>query len=404
MVKKRQKNCFRVLVCGLIAIILAGYGTIYTGTTLIGITPMTAQAQEAGANTLLSSHTNPPIKTIWMSNATTGWASTTTSLILHTTNGGKNWQDVTPLYPRANIGEFAPAFAFLNGTMAWATIFEKQLPDGTIPNVVFRTSNGGYTWHQAMLPRSLLGASQVQFINDRDGWVLAGFGGGAAGSQAVDLFRSTDGGRTWRSVAQTSSQPGNIPFQGQKSGMGWASATTGWVTGCICAAENTVLLYRTRDGGVSWQPQSLPFPALASVITTEPPVFFHPTQGLLPVTFSNGKRNSLVTYSTQNGGTTWTKNTSTQLSPTLGAWDFLTMRQGWAVGAESTPLEKTIDGGKHWTRLTPSANFRDISQLDFVSDREGWAISSPPYPAAPVLLRTGDGGRTWMPVSSAYGE
>jgi hypothetical protein len=39
------------------------------------------------------------IETLWMSTATTGWARTTTHQILHTTDGGKSWQNVTPPYP-----------------------------------------------------------------------------------------------------------------------------------------------------------------------------------------------------------------------------------------------------------------------------------------------------------------
>src|SRR5947209_17036131 len=179
-----------------------------------------------------------------------------------------------------------------------------------------------------MLPTSQLGASQVQCVNAQDGWVLADFGGGAAGSQAVNIFRSTDGGRTWSIVTpRPGNPPGSLPFSGHKSGMGWASATTGWVAGCICAAENTVLLYRTQDGGVNWQPQSLPLPSLQAVITTQPPVFFSATEGLLPVTFSNGKGGILAVYATRDGGTTWSHFTLLSISMTGSAWHFLTIQQ-----------------------------------------------------------------------------
>ncbi|HJT55837.1 MAG TPA: hypothetical protein VJ761_05035, partial [Ktedonobacteraceae bacterium] len=210
-----------------------------------------------------------PINSLSMSDATTGWARTTTQQILHTSDGGASWQNVTPPYPAGYAMRLPPVFASLNGTLAWVAISEKQQSDGSIPNVVFRTSDGGHTWQESMLPHIVqgLGVSQVQFVNAQDGWLLAGFGGGAAGSQAVDLFRSMDGGQTWSIVARA---PGSLPFGGQKSGMGWASATTGWVTGCICAAENTAFLSRTQDGGVTWQTQSLPLPALQGVFTTQP--------------------------------------------------------------------------------------------------------------------------------------
>jgi photosystem II stability/assembly factor-like uncharacterized protein len=79
-------------------------------------------------------------------------------------------------------------------------------------------------------------------------------------------------------------------------------------------------------------------------------------------------------------------------------FDFLTMQQGWVLGANGSTLNETSDGGQYWTAITTSANFRNISQLDFVSAQVGWAISTPTS-AAPVLLKTMDGGHTWVQVS-----
>ena len=380
--------------------LLAGCGTGQQGTTPVGTRPPTVQATGTTSGTASATPTpsagpNPLINALWMSDATTGWARTTTRLILHTTDGGTSWQDVTPAYPAGSTGQLPPAFAFLSGTVAWVAVSEKQQLDGTIPNVLFRTSDGGHTWQEAMLPRSGLGVSQVQFVNAQDGWVLASFGGVAAGSQAVDLFRSTDGGQTWSTVARA---PGSLPLGGDKSGMGWASATTGRITGTI-ATPNPILLYRTQDRGVSWQPQSLPSSSF-SPVQTLPPVFFSATEGLLPVTFFNGEGSGLTVYATHDGGATW--SSSTPLSMAGSVWGFLTMQQGWVVGANGTTLNETSDGGQHWTPITPSANFRNISQLDFVSAQEGWAISTA-TPAAPVLLKTMDGGQTWVQVSSSCG-
>ncbi|HEY6410339.1 MAG TPA: YCF48-related protein, partial [Ktedonobacteraceae bacterium] len=338
-----------------------------------------------------------PINTLWMSDATTGWARTTTQQILHTTDGGKSWQNVTPPFLAGNMLQtvkLPPVFASLNGTDAWVAVSEKQQLDGSIPSLIFHTSDSGHTWQEAMLPRSGLGVSQVQFVNAQNGWVLADFGGVAAGSQAVNLFRSTDGGMTWRTVA---SAPGSLPLGGDKSGMGWASATTGWVTGCVCAAENTVLLSRTQDGGVTWQTQSLPLPALQGVFTTEPPVFFSATEGILPVSINyQGRVTLLAVYATHDGGATWSH--STLVFAAGKAWDFLTMQQGWVLGANGSSVNVTSNGGQSWLTNTPSANFQNISQLDFVSAQEGWAISTT-TPSAPVLLKTMDGGQTWVQVS-----
>lgn len=340
-----------------------------------------------------------PINTLWMSNATSGWARATGQRILHTIDGGKHWQDVTPPYPADYTGNIPPAFASLNQSVAWVAVFEKQQPNGTMPNVVFRTSDGGQNWQEATLPAGSLGVSQVQFINAQDGWLLASFGGSGAGSQAVVLYRSTDGGQTWSFVARAGYPGGTIPLVGFKSGMSWLSTSTGWITGAINAAQNFVYLYRTQDGGVTWQQQSLPLPSGQAVVTMYPPVFFSATEGLLPVTFNTPPQGvGLIVYATHDGGATWSSST---LLPNIGTtWnrDLLTMQQGWVVAASGSTLDETNDGGQHWTAITSGGNFQHIAQVDFVSVQEGWAISMA-NPAALLLLQTMDGGQSWVQVS-----
>ncbi len=357
------------------------------------ISPNVVQSNQAiptGACTVPSPGLTPTINALWMSDATTGWARTTTApdLAHH-----RWWQELAGCDATVSLlavmGQFPPTFASLGGNTAWVAVSEK-LPDGTTASVVFRTSDGGQSWQQTTLPTGQLGVNQVQFVNAQDGWILASPGGGAAGSEGVNLFRTTDGGQTWSLVA---SAPGSLPLHGIKSGMGWISATTGWITGSI-AIPNFVYLYRTQDGGVSWQQQSLPSPF--PIQATQPPMFFSASEGLLPVTFSTPQGPSFAIYATHDGGATW--SSSTPLSMMTGTWDFLTMQQGWVVGANGSSLNETSDGGQHWTAIAPSANFQHISQLDFVSAPEGWAISTPP-PAAPVLLKTMDGGQTWVQVS-----
>jgi len=66
---------------------------------------------------------------------------------------------------------------------------------------------------------------------------------------------------------------------------------------------------------------------------------------------------------------------------------------GWATNG--TILYATSNGGQSWIEVPTSQNFKNISSLDFVSSEVGWAISGA-GPNSTVLLKTVDGGHTWI--------
>jgi photosystem II stability/assembly factor-like uncharacterized protein len=75
----------------------------FPGVAQVNVTsPNVVQSNQViptGACTASSPGPTPPINALWMSDATTGWARTTTHLILRTTDGGKSWQVVSSPNP-----------------------------------------------------------------------------------------------------------------------------------------------------------------------------------------------------------------------------------------------------------------------------------------------------------------
>jgi photosystem II stability/assembly factor-like uncharacterized protein len=128
-------------------------------------------------------------------------------------------------------------------------------------------------------------------------WQLC-VGGAAAGSSEKYLFRSDDGGATWRLVSQTTlgnppaiAGVGNLPNGNAVSALLFLDATHGWI-GLTSPGAN---LFRSPDGGVTWiEVDAIPPGAAVQSIAFAD--LIHGT-----VTTSAG------TWTTADGGATWTK-------------------------------------------------------------------------------------------------
>jgi photosystem II stability/assembly factor-like uncharacterized protein len=346
--------------------------------------PGSSQKPAGGAVALLTLH---------MIDTMTGWALSEYA-VLRTTDGGINWKNVSPpniTLTRNSIAEFCTA------SVVWIAIPQAQATS----TQVLHTIDGGTTWQQSTIRAAF--PRQITFIDSQNGWLLAGWRQTGGAAESVSVFRTTDGGKTWTRVADAlfadTTPPGHLPYGGQKSGIRFLDASTGWVTGTVLV-PSLVWLYITHDGGSSWYQQTLLKPPgiPPAQLTINSPTFFSTTDGILPVIFSDFTTDSRIAtdiYVTHDGGQTWQ---NTALLPVgLSVFDFVDMQHGWA--SDGSVLYMTSDGGNHWIKLSPNESFKNISLLDFVSSTIGWAISSAKsMPSS--LLKTIDGGRTWTVISS----
>ncbi len=333
------------------------------------------------------------LKSLQMIDLTTGWALSEHA-ILRTTDGGLQWENVTP--PHTVLTQECIA-DFLSASLAWIATPQSH---GTTAQVL-RTTDGGQTWQQSTVPAAFL--RQITFIDSQHGWILSAWGATGGPAEAVNVFRTSDGGKTWRNVASAlpastdTPPPGHLPFGGQKSGIHFLNVSTGWISGTVLARD-LAWLYVSLDGGSTWYQQSLSLPpgVPSAQLSLASPTFFSATDGILPVIFSDlisGRGIATDVYVTLDGGTTW-KNTM-PLAAVFGMIDFVDMQHGWAT--DGRVLYHTSDGGQHWAKLSPGANFKQITSLSFVSSTTGWAIGRQNNTSS-SLFKTTDGGKTWTPI------
>ncbi len=350
--------------------------------------------QPTAAPTAVSS-----IYSIHMVDATTGWAENGVA-ILRTTDGGAHWADVTPqdsAVPRALVGNNRfDGTCFRDGDHAWVAV--RSGPES--PLTVLRTSDGGRIWQSTTLTASGMG-EQFSFADSEHGWMMVHLGA-AAGSEGVAILKTADGGQSWTEVTaalSTNSGPGRLPFGGSKTGCTFRDETTGWVTG-FAPVDGKAYLYVTRDGGRTWQEQSLPLPEelQSAQLTTFPPRFFTAQDGILLVTLWHEQIVNAF-YSTHDGGASW--SAPAPLTSTIDvplASDWVSGSEGWVLAAPANgdtgvgQLYHTRDGGQSWTALEASAVLAKVVQLDMVDSQVGWALGKG------FLLKTTDGGQTWALV------
>jgi photosystem II stability/assembly factor-like uncharacterized protein len=364
--------------------------------------PAGAQARQdavAGVAALTSIHMNTGLA---------GWAINHQSAIIRTTNGGVSWSDVTPhklLPARVTV----TATYFPTAQVAWAALTNTATRNPTLA-IIIHTSDGGRTWQRRTVRLANPGQiGEILFLTGRRvGWLLAGLGV-AAGSNAVQIFRTTDGGKHWISVSTTTpphSSPGSLPFGGIKSGISFRNALAGFATGIVYGPPGFSYLYATDDGGHTWRHQELALPPAyrGDNPALTPPIFFTARDGLLPAILFKAGLAQLI-YVTHDGGATWTDTTPLHNARNL---DVVTMRDMWAVesasaaaGSAGRPLRLyvTHDGGFHWTAIGPNKAIRDGATLDFIDHQTGFVL----YPALgsgsqTTLLKTVDGGHSWFAI------
>jgi photosystem II stability/assembly factor-like uncharacterized protein len=332
----------------------------------------------------------PSLDSIHFLNELDGWGATETQIV-RTNDGGITWHNVTP----SNLSEagYAIEMFVLDNSHVWL-----QKPDDTnYPNsgTLYRSTDGGITWTNFTTPFS---GGHLSFIDTNNGWMLADLGAGA-GSNAVAVFQTSDGGENWK---QTYTNDPNIPnasdslpLGGIKNGLTPFNMQTAWVYG-VTYASGAVYLYRTDDGGANWKQESIPLPAGAenAELVFEQLRFVSPTDAFLSMRLASSEL-MLAVYVSHDAGNTWS------LTPTLipngFMSDFISAQEAVIYNGEQFYV--TRDAARTWMIIPPDIKFSEtFAGMDFVNASSGWVITMDPTNNQSSLYRTQDGGATWLPV------
>ena len=330
--------------------------------------------------------------------ATTWWAIVESNLkprswLVRTSDSGRHWQGVTPPV------KLMSASAFVGTEAAWIES-GALFPGRTAP--LYRTLDGGRTWRRV---GSIPSECELDFVDERHGWCIAV--GAAAGSETVRLFRTIDGGSTWSLVSRTGlygrgSTSRALPYECDKT-LAFSSARVGWAA-TFCNG-GTPHLYTSRDGGARWHALApIPIPKALRTPPAGEGLSLPAISGsrlAVSVSIGGSPRGATALATSANGGRSW----QARLVPgLLRYWtvDLIDVRH-WLV-SDGTTLLSTDDAGQHWRRWSAPVTMKDTVgaplALHFLSRRLGFAV---PDGNGGPLWRTYDGGTTWHPVKITAG-
>ncbi len=354
---------------------------------------------------------------------TTGWmlvqlhATSGPTVLLKTSDGGAHWVEQFRNTGSSSIQSIHFSANGRDGTMAWLVNQSPWTDD------IYKTHDGGGHWQLAFQtsapneksPPPAYSPVGPQFFLDDDtvGWQLRV--PTSSGRSSV-VMHTSDSGRTWAQVGTLPNGTGteNGQFLFTDSQNGWFalsdSRTIGWDArgNPLPSSTPPALLYVTHNGGQTWTALALPLPGAASApnidVRLSQPVMFDSRHGLIPIQLIHAPSGSggatLIPQTdnyvlqTSDGGNHWTNPTAIPGGPASQEPLFFSTNH-WLIG-NGALLSETTDEGKTWSTrrvLVDGLRF-DLSSSQPTSPMVIWA-----QVGAGSLIRSTDGGRTWLAIA-----
>jgi photosystem II stability/assembly factor-like uncharacterized protein len=344
-----------------------------------------------------------------MTSATTGWTLRWTQWgrseteLVHTTDGGRTWTDVTPPAMTTLLaGGVPPVLRVLDGEHAWVAICCTEYRSAA-PTEVFATADGGRTWTESepMAGTSLSAPSSLG-VAGPDAWLVLTSEMARGPATFSQLYRTDDGGRHWSRLST------NLPPDCDNAELTVATASALWMS---CAPSRPALLV-SRDGGTHWTAQVLPaLPCADSCGSGAGPQFFGQTGFMVVGGTAAGTASQPSLLVSRNLGLTWQRATLPRGAGTFPDVQFLSPSDGIVMpqvpeGNRVPAAYITVNGGRTWTAAPQGLRGTDAELLsfDFVTARTWFAWYGQPQTQeeAPVLFQTRNSGRTWTSTTARF--
>ncbi len=318
-----------------------------------------------------------------------------------TTDGGMIWKPISDAVPVASIGALAVAPS--NSDVVYIGTGDVSEVGGSVNagSGVYKSTDAGRTWMHAGLDNTWhIGAL---WIDPRDANVVVVAALGHTFSKDADrgIFKTTDGGASWKKTLFKDEETGaiDVAFDAANPKIGFATVWGHYVapgaTGAVLNGTNRGAVYKTIDEGDTWTAiggEGLPVDRV----------------GRCGVAVANGGRRvfAIMTaqpggglYRSDDGGTSWQKATSDSRIVGNGYFSkvYVDPQNADVVYVMQTSMYRSADAGKTFTAWKGAPGGDDNHVLWIDPTHTDWMVMGSDQGAVTSL----DGGRTW---SSWYNQ
>jgi len=317
------------------------------------LTASTANAQSWQAQT---SSTSAELRGLSVIDNQTVWASGTKGTVLRTVDG-IHWQAMQ--VPDADQIDLRDIHAF---------DAQSALAMGAGPGAgsrLYRTDDGGATWRLLATNAYADGFWDAMAFWDKDHGIL--FGDPVKGR--FQVYLTADGGRSWREVEAAGLEA--LPAEGAFAASGTCITVAGTDDAWIATGgAEQARVFHSSDRGRSWRAQTAPIPAGAAAKGVFSVAFPNPKQGVaVGGDYKQPRLAGINGALTVDGGASWTP---LQVQP-AGYLSVVVPVPGTrasfvAGGLAGSGVSR--DGGKSWTVLDATP----INTVGFAGPSNGWAV------------------------------
>lgn len=303
---------------------------------------------------------------------------------------GTNWTQVTPKFSQKVLA--LSGFA-LGEKQAWLTVQTEQ------NTLVYRTETAGETWESSSLSGVAQG-SWLKFSDPQQGIALVGLDAGMS-HQAFLLFRTQDGGVSWKKVNSSKNgyfqvpelKGGNLPDLCCLQDGLFLNDQSGFVSGTF-GVQETPYFFRTVNGGKTFQSafSSLPLKGEeAKAFSSFEIPYAKGETVVLSGTFRPANAPPhLVVFLSQDRGKSWVRGEklNPKEGPGLSRVVFTDAKNGYAW--LSGKLYRTSTAGQTWHDLNVPFQAQDLIDMSFADPQHGLALLEH------LFYTTRDGGESWQ--------